>query len=51
MDKVDRAHEQSKNIVNSIVADTNPISERKSILFAQDQEDVAQEQEDVVPDI
>ena len=37
------------NIVASIVADTNPTAERKSIWFAQYQEDVAQEQEDLIP--
>ena len=47
----DRAHEKAKNIVASIVADTNPIVERKSIRFAQDQEDMAQDYEDVAPDI
>ena len=35
----------------SIVADTKPTAERKSIRFAQDQEDVTQEQEGVIPDI
>ena len=51
IDKVDWAHEKTKNIVASIVADTNPASESKSIRLSQDQEDVAQEQEDIVPDI
>ena len=51
INKVDRAHEKAKNIVASIVADTNPIVERKSIRFAQDQEDMAQDYEDVAPDI
>ena len=35
----------------TVVADTNPPAEMKSIRFAQDQDDVAQEQEGVVPDI
>ena len=42
--RVDWAHDQAKNIVAIIVADTNPSAERKSIWFTQDQEDVAQEQ-------
>ena len=37
IDKVDWAHEQAKNIVDSIVADKNPTAERKSIRFIQDQ--------------
>ena len=41
IDTVNRAHEQAKNIVASIVADTNPTAEMKSIRFAQDQEDVS----------
>ena len=51
MDKVDWAKKQAKNIVASIIRDTNPTAERKSVRFAQDQEDVSLEQEDVVPDI
>ena len=35
----------------SIIGDTNPTAEWMSVRFAQDQEDVALEQEDVVPDI
>ena len=45
IDKVDWAHEQSKNIVANILADTNPTAERNSIRFSQDQKDVAQEQD------
>ena len=44
IDKVDLAHKQAKNIVASIVGDTNPTAERMSVRFALDQEDV-------VPDI
>ena len=44
IDKVDWAHKQAKNIVASIVGDTNPTAERMSVRFAI-------EQEDVVPDI
>ena len=51
IDKVDWAHKQAKNIVASIVGDTNPTAERMSVRFAQDQEDVALEQGDVLPDI
>ena len=51
IDKVDWAHKQAKNIVASIVGDTKPTAERMSVRFAQDQEDMALEQEDVVPDI
>ena len=40
IDKVDWAHKQAKNIVASIVGDTNPTAERMSVQFAQDQEDV-----------
>ena len=47
--KANQAHEQEKNILAAIVADTNPPAERKSIRFAQDQDDVAKEQEGVVP--
>ena len=50
-DRFDKAHEQAKNIMASIVVDTNPTAESKSIRLAQYQEDMAQEQEDVVPDI
>ena len=36
IDKVDRAHEQAKNIVVSIVEDTNPTAESWSMRFAPD---------------
>ena len=41
IDKVDWAHKQAKNIVASIIGDTNPTAERMSVRFSQDQEDVA----------
>ena len=39
-DKVDRAHEKENNIVASIIEDTKPTVERKSIQFSQEQYDV-----------
>ena len=51
IDKVGWSHKQAKNIVANIIGDTNPTAEWMSVRFTQDQEDVALEQEDVVPDI